>query len=51
MVVMKGFNNDEITDFVELTKNNDITVRFIELMPLTLIKYGKLESSIEQITL
>ena len=33
MVVMKGFNNDEITDFVELTKNNDITVRFIELMP------------------
>ena len=32
-VVMKTFNNDEITDFVELTKNNDITVRFIELMP------------------
>ena len=33
MVVMKGFNKDEITDFVELTKNNNITVRFIELMP------------------
>ena len=32
-VVMKAFNNEEITDFVELTKNNDITVRFIELMP------------------
>ena len=33
VVAMKDFNDDEILDFVELTKNNDITVRFIELMP------------------
>lgn len=33
MVAMKEFNDDEILDFVELTRHNDITVRFIELMP------------------
>ena len=33
VVAMKEFNDDEILDFVELTKDNDITVRFIELMP------------------
>ena len=33
VVAMKDFNNDEILDFVELTKFNDITIRFIELMP------------------
>lgn len=33
VVVMRDFNNDEIMDFVALTKENDITVRFIELMP------------------
>jgi len=33
VVAMKDFNDDEILDFVELTKDNDITVRFIELMP------------------
>ncbi len=33
MVAMRDFNNDELMDFVELTKENDITVRFIELMP------------------
>jgi cyclic pyranopterin phosphate synthase len=30
---MKDFNDDEIIDFVELTRVNDITIRFIELMP------------------
>ena len=30
---MRDFNQNEILDFVELTKTNDITVRFIELMP------------------
>ena len=30
---MRNFNDDEIIDFAELTKSNDITVRFIELMP------------------
>ena len=33
MVVMKGFNEDEIGTFAELTKDEQITVRFIELMP------------------
>ncbi len=33
VVAMKNFNDDELVDFVELTKLNDITVRFIELMP------------------
>ena len=33
VVVMRDFNNDELLDFVQLTKENAITVRFIELMP------------------
>lgn len=33
MVAMRDFNNDELLDFVALTRENDITVRFIELMP------------------
>ena len=33
VVAMRDFNNDELLDFVQLTKENDITVRFIELMP------------------
>lgn len=32
-VVMRGFNDDEICDFVELTKEKPINVRFIEFMP------------------
>jgi len=32
-VLMKGFNEDEILDFIELTKEWPITVRFIEFMP------------------
>ncbi|MFQ6677111.1 MAG: GTP 3',8-cyclase MoaA [Fidelibacterota bacterium] len=33
VVVMRDFNNDEFLDFVAFTKENNITVRFIELMP------------------
>lgn len=33
-VLMGGFNDDEIADFVELTKDQPIEVRFIELMPI-----------------
>ncbi|NOZ03741.1 MAG: GTP 3',8-cyclase MoaA [FCB group bacterium] len=33
VVAMRGFNDDEITDFVELTREHPLTVRFIELMP------------------
>ncbi|MBC5837757.1 GTP 3',8-cyclase MoaA [Flavobacterium muglaense] len=33
VVVMKGFNDNEIIDFIELTKNRNIQIRFIEFMP------------------
>ena len=33
VVVMRGQNDDEILDFVELTKTKPINVRFIEYMP------------------
>ena len=32
-VVMRNFNEDELGDFVELTRDKDIDVRFIEFMP------------------
>lgn len=35
MVVMKGFNEDEINDFVEWTKDTPVHVRFIEFMPFS----------------
>ena len=34
VVLMKGFNDNEITDFVNLTESLPISVRFIEFMPL-----------------
>ena len=33
-VLMGGVNDDEIADFVDLTRENDYCVRFIELMPM-----------------
>lgn len=33
VVVMKGQNDDEIPDFVELTRKQPLNVRFIEYMP------------------
>jgi cyclic pyranopterin phosphate synthase len=33
-VLAKDFNEDEIGDFIKLTRNDSIDVRFIELMPL-----------------
>ena len=33
VVIRKGINEDEVLDFVNLTKNEDIHVRFIEFMP------------------
>lgn len=33
-VLIKGINDTEIDDFIELTKENPIDVRFIELMPI-----------------
>ena len=32
-VALRGFNDNEIVEFVELTKDYPLTVRFIELMP------------------
>ncbi|HQB63177.1 MAG TPA: radical SAM protein, partial [Sedimentibacter sp.] len=34
VVLMKGINDNEIGDFLKLTKDNPIQVRFIELMPI-----------------
>jgi cyclic pyranopterin phosphate synthase len=34
VVVIKGINNDEIVDFINLTKDMPVEVRFIELMPI-----------------
>ncbi len=34
VVLMKGFNEDEIPDFVNLTRREPLEVRFIELMPI-----------------
>lgn len=34
VVLMGGINDDEIPAFVELTRNKDMQVRFIELMPI-----------------
>jgi cyclic pyranopterin phosphate synthase len=33
VVVIKGFNDNEIIDFIELTKDRSIQIRFIEFMP------------------
>ncbi|KYH28276.1 MULTISPECIES: GTP 3',8-cyclase MoaA [Clostridium] len=34
IVLIKGFNDDEIENFVNLTLKNEIDIRFIELMPI-----------------
>lgn len=34
VVVMKGINDDELFDFVELSRKENLSVRFIEYMPL-----------------
>jgi cyclic pyranopterin phosphate synthase len=35
MVVMRGINDDEVSNFVQLTKNKPLQVRFLEFMPTT----------------
>ncbi|EIN13885.1 molybdenum cofactor biosynthesis prote [Punctularia strigosozonata HHB-11173 SS5] len=35
VVIMKGLNDHEVLDFVELTKDRKLSVRFIEFMPFT----------------
>jgi len=45
VVIQAGFNTDEIIDFVELSKENDIAVRFIEEMPFN----GKGQRAMEEL--
>jgi molybdenum cofactor biosynthesis protein A len=33
VVLMKGFNDDEITDFIAFTRHRKVSLRFIEFMP------------------
>lgn len=40
VVVMKGFNDNEIMDFVQLTYQHPYQIRFIELMPIGLATEG-----------
>ena len=35
VVVIRGLNDGEVADFVALTRERDITVRFIEFMPFS----------------
>lgn len=35
VVVVKGLNDSEVVDFINLTKEQAISVRFIEFMPFT----------------
>lgn len=35
VVVIKGLNDREVFDFIEMTKHQDLSVRFIEFMPFT----------------
>ena len=44
VVVQSGFNTDEINDFVALTKDKNVAVRFIEEMPFN----GKGQRSMEE---
>ena len=40
-VLIKGFNDDEIVDFINLTETHPISVRFIEFMPFDGNKWDK----------
>ena len=41
VVLMKGFNDNEIIDFINLTKDLPISIRFIEFMPFDGNKWDK----------
>src|SRR6187402_630159 len=41
VVVIKGFNDNEIIDFIEMTKDRNIQIRFIEFMPFDGNKWNK----------
>lgn len=54
-VVMRGVNEDELTDFVALTRNQPVEVRFIEFMPFDgnrwderyLVSYAEMKNIIQ----
>lgn len=56
VVVMRGVNNDEIADFVELTRDRAVNVRFIEYMPFDgnvwsnskMVTYKQMMEAVEQ---
>ena len=41
VVLMKGFNDDEIIDFIRLTQSQAFPVRFIEFMPFNGNRWDK----------
>ena len=44
VVAIRGFNDDEIPAFAEMTLNSPVEVRFIELMPMgCATRYGECE--------
>ncbi|KAL3278771.1 hypothetical protein HHI36_016297 [Cryptolaemus montrouzieri] len=56
-VVMKGFNDNEVIDFVQLTKDKNVDIRFIEYMPFSgnkwevekMVSYNELLTSIRTV--
>lgn len=50
-VLMRGINDDEVSDFINLTIDNPIQVRFIELMPIGegLKYFDKCKMKVEEI--
>lgn len=56
VVVMRGANDDELCDFVELTRDQPINVRFIEWMPFdgnvwrdsTMVPYREMLAAVRQ---
>jgi cyclic pyranopterin phosphate synthase len=55
VVLIKEFNDDEIIDFIELTKHKNIQIRFIEFMPFSgnqwdkskLVSYAEIMETIQ----
>lgn len=43
VVVMQGFNEDELCDFADLTKDSRLSVRFLEYMPFNGNKWSNLK--------
>ncbi|KAI6047869.1 hypothetical protein EDC04DRAFT_30339 [Pisolithus marmoratus] len=44
VVVVRGLNDSEVLDFVKLTRNRDLWVRFIEFMPFSGNKWDRMQT-------